>query len=72
MYFKPLGLVLKVTNNLSGIINLTKELQSVTPKFIVLEATGGMELNIAEDLSNQGLAVSIINPRQASRASTLF
>ena len=58
-------LVLKVTNNLSGIINLTKKLQSVKPELIVLEATGGMELNVAEHLSNEGLAVSIINPRQA-------
>ena len=65
VYVKPMGLVLKVTNNLSGIVDLTKELQSIQPDLIVLEATGGMELDVAEHLSNKGFAVSIINPRLA-------
>jgi transposase len=60
-----MGLMLKVSNNLSGIVELTNKLQSVQPELIVLEARGGIELDVAEHLSNQGLAILIINPRQA-------
>ena len=52
-------------NKISEIVKLTEKLQSLKPELIVLEATGGMELDVAEHLSSAGLAVSIINPRQA-------
>lgn len=65
VYVRPQQLALRVKNNLSGIVNLSEQLQSIKPELIVLEATGGMELEVAEKLSSAGLAVSIINPRQA-------
>ena len=65
VYIRPLAQALRVSNNQSGIINLTKELQLIKPELIVLEATGGMELDVAEQLWHEGLPVSIINPRQA-------
>jgi transposase len=65
VYVRPQQLALRVKNNLSGIVNLTEQLTSIKPELIVLEATGGMELDVAENLSSAGLAVSIINPRQA-------
>ncbi len=65
VYIRPKAQALRVNNNLPGIIDLTQQLQSVQPELIVLEATEGMELDVAEYLSNRGLAVSIINPRQA-------
>ena len=65
VYIRPIGQALRVSNNHSGIMELTKKLQLIKPELIVLEATGGMELEVAEYLSSQKLAVSIINPRQA-------
>lgn len=65
VYIRPIGQALRVSNNDSGILELTTKLQSIKPELIVLEATGGMELDVAESLSSQKLAVSIINPRQA-------
>ena len=65
VYVRPQGLALRVENKNSGIVKLTEKLQSLKPELIVLEATGGMELDVAEHLSSAGLGVSIINPRQA-------
>jgi transposase len=65
VYIRPQGQTLRVSNNQSGIIELGKKLQSIKPELIVLEATGGMEIDVAQHLSTQKLAVSIINPRQA-------
>jgi len=65
VYVRPQGLALRVDNKISEIVKLTEKLQSLKPELIVLEATGGMELDVAEHLSTAGLAVSIINPRQA-------
>ena len=62
---RPQGLTLRVENKNSEIVKLTEKLQSLKPELIVLEATGGMELEVAEHLSSAGLGVSIINPRQA-------
>jgi transposase len=65
VYIRPQGQTLRVSNNQSGIIELGKKLQSIKPELIVLEATGGMEIDVAQHLSTQKLAVSTINPRQA-------
>lgn len=65
VYIRPQSQALRVSNNHSGIIELGKILQSIKPELIVLEATGGMELEVAQYLFKVGLAVSIINPRQA-------
>lgn len=54
-----------VSNVENGIRELTKILTEIKPKLIVLEATGGMELNAATQLTQAELSVAIINPRQA-------
>jgi transposase len=41
------------------------QLQSFNIQQVILEATGGLELEVAQALQEQGLALSIINPRQA-------
>lgn len=53
-----------VANDARGIKNLISRLQSVTLGVIVLEATGGYELDAWKALSNAGLPVAVLNPRQ--------
>ena len=55
----------QVSNDESGIAELSKKLRAIKPELIVLEATGGMELRAAIELTQAELAVVIINPRQA-------
>jgi len=43
---------------------LAKELQALGPTLVVLEATGGLETNLACELVAHGLPVAVVNPRQ--------
>jgi transposase len=52
-------------NTLEGIEKLVKELLELKPKLIVMEATGGYEAAAAAAMAAAGLAVAVINPRQA-------
>jgi transposase len=52
-------------NTVEGIEKLVKELLELKPKLIVMEATGGYEAAVAVGLAAAGLAVAVINPRQA-------
>jgi transposase len=51
-------------NGPSGWAALLKELQSIQPERIVLEATGGHERALVMVLANAGLPVVVVNPRQ--------
>ena len=55
----------QVTNDEVGINKLIQTLKKIQPELIVLEATGGMEIDAATQLTQAELAVAIINPRQA-------
>ncbi|WP_370584672.1 transposase [Oculatella sp. LEGE 06141] len=46
-------------------IELIEQLKSFKIHQVILEATGGLELEAAQALQEQGFAISIINPRQA-------
>jgi transposase len=65
VYVRPLGNLFQVTNNEVGISKLVQTLTEIKPKLIVLEATGGMEIDAAVKLAEVGLSVAVINPRQA-------
>ncbi len=52
-------------NNASGIEALCTELLGLSPALVVLEATGGYEFEAACALQAAGLAVAVVNPRQA-------
>lgn len=65
VYIRPLGKLFQVTNDEVGISKLVQTLKNVEPELIVLEATGGMEIDVVIQLTEAGLAVAIINPRQA-------
>lgn len=52
------------TNNSKGIHDTVERLTALEPTCIVLEATGGLELQLAASLATTGLPVAIVNPRQ--------
>jgi len=52
-------------NDGPGIEALAGELLSLGPALVVLEATGGYEFEAAWTLQGAGLAVAVVNPRQA-------
>lgn len=55
----------QVPNDAAGIEALATQLSSSQPALIVLEATGGYEFEAACALQAAGLAVAVVNPRQA-------
>jgi transposase len=65
VYIRPLEKLFQVTNDEVGILKLLQTLRKLQPELIVLEATGGMEIDAAIKLTQAGLAVAVINPRQA-------
>lgn len=54
-----------VANDSAGLRQLRRQLQALSPQLIVLEATGGLEVPAAAELAAAGLAVAVVNPRQA-------
>jgi transposase len=65
VYIRPSGKLFQVTNDEVGIGKLVQTLENSQPELIVLEATGGMEIDASIKLTQAGLAVAVINPRQA-------
>lgn len=55
----------QVSNDAAGIEALAAQLSTAAPALIVLEATGGYEFEAACALQAAGLAVAVVNPRQA-------
>jgi len=60
----PSGDGWEVTNDTKGLTSLTKRLEPLAAKLIVLEATGGFEVPVAAALARAGLPVVVVNPRQ--------
>lgn len=54
----------RVANDRAGIGALMMELQADPPRLVVLEATGGYEMELVLALQTAGLPVSVVNPRQ--------
>jgi transposase len=64
VHLRPSSQQFQVGNQASGVAELLKQLQSFEIEQVVLEASGGLELEAAQALQEHGFAVSIINPRQ--------
>jgi transposase len=62
--FRPGGEALTVSNDARGIARLLKIVKSAEPDCVVLEATGGFELRLLEELSANSVPVVLVNPRQ--------
>lgn len=61
---QPSGEVFSKGNDDAGISELVKQLKPLNPTRIVLEATGGYEVECATALAAAGLPVIVVNPRQ--------
>lgn len=55
----------RYANDDTGRLAACTQLQTLAPALIVVEATGGLESPIVGLLASKGLAVAVINPRQA-------
>ena len=55
----------RLAHDAQGIEALCQRLTSLAPDRIVVEATGGLELDLATSLQAAGLPVAVVNPRQA-------
>ena len=64
VYLRPSGEQFQVPNQEAGIVELVKRLQATVIEQVIVESTGGLELEVAHALDEAGIAVSIINPRQ--------
>jgi transposase len=51
-------------NNQAGIDDLVKRLKEARPNLVVLEASGGLEMSLAGALTEAGVPVVVVNPRQ--------
>jgi len=61
---RPSGEYWSATNTDEGIDELTGKLNDLKPELIVVEATGGLEINVVCKLKSAGLPVVAVNPRQ--------
>ncbi len=61
----PEGSTLAVTNDRAGIDELLELLDRLRPELVVMEASGKYERPAAAAIAARGLAVAVVNPRQA-------
>jgi transposase len=61
----PQGEVFAVANEPVGIDSLLSQLREVCPELVVLEASGRYERPVAAAIASAGIAVAVVNPRQA-------
>jgi transposase len=58
------GGTFRAANNPEGIAAVVARLRDQTVTLVVLEATGGLEIPLADALAAAGLPVAVVNPRQ--------
>ena len=61
----PQGESFVLTNDQEGVDQLLSHLEGVGPELVVLEATGRFERLAATSIASAGIAVAVVNPRQA-------
>jgi len=61
---RPDGKTWTIQNNESEINEFVDKIPEMNPELVVMEATGGLEANIASALSIAGIPVAVVNPRQ--------
>jgi transposase len=62
VFIRPSGESFSVANDEFGVRELLKRLGPAA--FVILEATGGLEVPVASSLASAGVVVAIVNPRQ--------
>lgn len=63
--FWPEGATFQAKNQAEGIQQLVQHLKQVAPERIVVEATGGLEIEVVTALCQANLSVAVINPKRA-------
>ncbi|TCJ11618.1 IS110 family transposase [Parasulfuritortus cantonensis] len=61
----PGGHSQRIDHSEAAIAGLCERLRAESPTLIVMEATGGLETDLASALAAAGLPVAVVNPRQA-------
>jgi transposase len=64
VHIRPGGEAFAVARNGDGLEELCSRLQKLTPKLVVLEATGGFEITVAAALVAAALPLAVVNPAQ--------
>ena len=67
VHARPSGETRSLPHDAAGLKRLLRWLLALAPKLVVVEATGGLERRLVRALSAAGLAVAVVNPRQARR-----
>ena len=62
VFIQPSGESFSVANDERGISELLRRLEPAD--FVIIEATGGLEVAVASALATAGIAVAVVNPRQ--------
>lgn len=60
----PSGEIWRETYDAEGLDRLTTRLKALHPQIVAMEATGGLEAEVADHLGRAQLPVAVINPRQ--------
>ena len=61
---RPAGTLARFANDASGIDELVAFVAAASPRLVVLEATGGLELAAVAAMAHAALPVAVVNPRQ--------
>ena len=67
VHVRPDAIAFNCKTDAQGLANLLDRLRPLTPKVIVLEATGGYEAVVAAALAEADLPVAVVNPRQTGK-----
>lgn len=64
VHLRPSGESFTVTRDGEGLIQLVDRLQTLAPRLVVMEATGGYETIVASAVAAAHLPLAVVNPRQ--------
>jgi transposase len=64
VHIRPSGRAYATRRDGKGLEQLVGELRQLAPALVVLEATGGFEINVAAALASAGFPLAVVNPRQ--------
>jgi transposase len=67
VHIRPGGETFRCSTDTVGLRELAGKLKPLSPRIVVMEATGGYEAIVAASLDEAGVAIAIVNPRQVRR-----
>jgi transposase len=67
VHIRPTGEAFRCATDTAGLRDLVRRLQPLSPRIIVMEATGGYEAVVAATLDDATLPIAIVNPRQVRK-----